>query len=264
MMTLYKLTGPEGEPVHGGSGEWPLPTEDGPGEWRSVKGDIIPCRNGLHLLERDDIRRWVREGVLWETVHNSHALLAFFALSNADVVAARIVLDEHQAGLYAGGLILTKAVLFLPQFVVVIVFPSMSSSSSARRMNLVALALVAAIGLVTVAGVALLPDLALAFVGGPEYAEISNRLWVFALLGTVLAMLQVMVYNVVARQRQYAVFIIWAALAVVAVLAPLTGSVDALLRLVLVTDTVLLGALLAGAARGKPAAPRTEAAPPLA
>ena len=106
--------------------------------------------------------------------------------------------------------------------------------------------------------------LALAFVGGPEYAEISNRLWVFALLGTVLAMLQVMVYNVVARQRQYAVFIIWAALAVVAGLAPLTGSVDALLRLVLVTDTVLLGALLAGAARGKPAAPRTEAAPPLA
>ena len=81
-------------------------------------------------------------------------------------------------------------------------------------MNLVALALVAAIGLVTVAGVALLPELALAFVGGPEYAEISNRLWVFALLGTVLAMLQVMVYNVVARQRQYAVFIIWAALAV--------------------------------------------------
>ena len=32
---------------------------------------------------------------------------------------ARNVLDEHDAGLYAGGLILTKAVLFLPQFVVV-------------------------------------------------------------------------------------------------------------------------------------------------
>ena len=61
--------------------------------------------------------------------HNSHALLAFFALSNVDVVVARNVLAEHQAGLYAGGLILTKAVLFLPQFVVVIVFPSMSSAA---------------------------------------------------------------------------------------------------------------------------------------
>ena len=219
-----------------------------------------------HPSRRSDTERSAhpREGLLWETVHNSHALLAFFALSNADVVAARIVLDEQQAGLYAGGLILTKAVLFLPQFVVVIVFPSMSSSASARRMNLVALALVAAIGLVTVAGVALLPDLALAFVGGPEYAEISDRLWVFALLGTVLAMLQLMVYNVVARQRQYAVFIIWAALAVVAVLAPFTGSVDSLLRVVLTTDTVLLAALLAGAARRAPATSRESApSPPL-
>ena len=47
------------------------------------------------------------------------ALLAFFVLSNADIVVARNVLADHDAGLYAGGLILTKAVLFLPQFVVV-------------------------------------------------------------------------------------------------------------------------------------------------
>ena len=38
-------------------------------------------------------------------------------------IVARNVLDEHDAGLYAGGLILTKAVLFLPQFVVVLAFP---------------------------------------------------------------------------------------------------------------------------------------------
>ena len=64
--------------------------------------------------------------VLRELVHNSHALLAFFALSNVDVVIARVLLDEHDAGLYAGGLILAKAVLFLPQFVVVVAFPSMA------------------------------------------------------------------------------------------------------------------------------------------
>ena len=64
--------------------------------------------------------------VLREVVHNSQALLAFFALSNADVIVARNVLDDHDAGLYAGGLILTKAVLFLPQFVVVLAFPAMS------------------------------------------------------------------------------------------------------------------------------------------
>ena len=55
------------------------------------------------------------------------------AVSNIDVVVARDVLDEHDAGLYAGGLILTKAVLFLPQFVVVLAFPSMARPASARR-----------------------------------------------------------------------------------------------------------------------------------
>ena len=62
-------------------------------------------------------------------------------------MAARVVLPEHDAGLYAGGLILAKAVLFLPQFVVVIVFPSMSQNPAARRVNAFALALVLAAGL---------------------------------------------------------------------------------------------------------------------
>jgi O-antigen/teichoic acid export membrane protein len=221
-------------------------------------GAFVPVLVGwwaLHRTDREGVPASApaaptnRRGVLHETFHNSHALLAFFALSNVDVVAARIVLDEHSAGLYAGGLILTKAVLFLPQFVVVIVFPSMSSPQSARRMNLMALAMVFAIGMATVLGVALLPQLGVMFVGGPEYAEIADLLWVFALLGTVLAMLQLMVYNVLARQRQHAVAWVWAALAVVVVAAPFTGEATSLLRVVLVVDTLLLGALLAGAAR---------------
>ena len=160
--------------------------------WYALRQERAPGDVGEHHSLRPVIR---------ETIHNSQALFAFFALSNADVIVARNVLSDHDAGLYAGGLILTKAVLFLPQFVVVIVFPAMSGAQSARRLNLAALGVVLAIGAATVAGTALLPDLAVAFVGGPEYAEIRDLLWLFAALGTVLAMLQLMVYNVVARQR---------------------------------------------------------------
>ncbi|MGN6577279.1 MAG: oligosaccharide flippase family protein [Nocardioides sp.] len=183
-------------------------------------------------------------GVLRETFHNSHALLAFFALSNVDVLIARSVLDEHLAGLYAAGLILTKAVLFLPQFVVVIVFPSMSSQGSARRLNLMALGLVLAIGLATVAGTAALSGLAVTFVGGPQYDELRGLLWLFAGLGTLLAMLQLMVYNVVARQRQRAVFAIWAGLVVLLVVGAAMGSVRSLVLAVLTVDTVLFAVLL--------------------
>jgi len=188
--------------------------------------------------------RWLRGGVLRETLHNSHALLAFFALSNTDVVIARSVLGEHPAGLYAGGLILTKAVLFLPQFVVVIAFPSMSRRDSDRRTHLVGLGLVLAIGAVTVAAVAVLSGLALVFIGGPEYAALQGRLWMFAVLGTVLAMLQLMVYDVVARQHQRMVFVVWVALVVLACVAPFVGSVDALLGVVVMVDVVLLLVLL--------------------
>ncbi len=190
---------------------------------------------------------WARGGVLRETLANSHALLAFFALSNIDVLIARVVLDEQPAGLYAAGLILTKAVLFLPQFVVVIVFPSMARSGTARRMNLMALGLVLLIGLSTVAGTAWLSGLAVTFVGGAEYADLREVLWAFAGLGTLLAMLQLMVYNLVARQRQRSVYTIWAALGVLLAAGPLVGSLTELLVVVIAVDGLLFAVMLLSA-----------------
>ncbi len=190
--------------------------------------------------------------LLAETARNSHALLAFFALSNIDVVVARTVLPEHDAGLYAGGLILTKAVLFLPQFVVVIVFPAMSGESSARRINLLALGLVLAIGSATVAGTALLSDLAVVFIGGPAYAEIQGILWLFAALGTLLAMLQLMVYNVVARQRQRRVLVLWVGLVAVLAGGAVATGVESLVVTVLAIDAVVFGVLLVRAGLRSP------------
>lgn len=183
-------------------------------------------------------------GLIAETVRNSHALLAFFALSNIDVVVARSVLDERDAGLYAGGLILTKAVLFLPQFVVVIVFPSMAGSGSARRINLLALGLVLALGFATVLGTAVLSGLAVVFIGGPAYDAIQASLWVFAALGTLLAMLQLMVYNVVARQRQRAVLVLWVGLVGVLAGGAVAGGVEPLVVTVLAVDAAVFTVLL--------------------
>ena len=61
-------------------------------------------------------------------MHGTHTLLAFFAIANADVLFARALLDGTDSGYYAAGLIVAKACLFLPQFVIVIVFPSLASS----------------------------------------------------------------------------------------------------------------------------------------
>ncbi|MEO7351843.1 MAG: polysaccharide biosynthesis protein [Marmoricola sp.] len=182
---------------------------------------------------------------LWrETFHNSNTLLAFFALSNVDILVARNVLEERQAGLYAGGLILVKAVLFLPQFVVVLAFPSMSEASAARATLFRSLAAVGVLGLLTSAGTAVLSGLAVIFVGGHQYASIRHDLWVFALLGTVLSMLQLLIYSVLARQARRAVLLVWGALAAVVAFGQLADSVNALMLLVLGVDLALLLALL--------------------
>ncbi len=187
-------------------------------------------------------------GVIIEAVHNSHALLAFFALSNIDVIMARAVLDGHQAGLYAAGLIMVKAVLFLPQFVVVIAFPGMASSKE-RNAHLPALAAIAGLGLAATAVAALLPGFALSFVGGQAYEEIRGYIWAFAAVGTVLSMLQLMVYEGVARQLRSAVAVLWTASLILAGCALLVSTQLQLLATVAVVDVAALVVLAVFTAR---------------
>ena len=66
---LFKVTGEDGTPYHGGTGRWPLPTRhaDGtwtPGEPRTVHGPLRPCANGLHLCRPEDLIHWLGP-VLW-------------------------------------------------------------------------------------------------------------------------------------------------------------------------------------------------------
>ena len=183
--------------------------------------------------------------IIRESFHNSQVLLAFFALSNADIVIARNVLDEHDAGLYAGGLILTKAVLFLPQFVVVVAFPSMSTVGERRRAITLSLSMVAALGAAVTVGCLVLPQLAMIFVGGSNYDEISDELWIFAILGTVLSMLQLLVYSVLARRGARSVYLVWAAFVTIVLLGLGVSRLGGLLTAVIAVDSVLLAALLA-------------------
>ncbi|MGY2875217.1 O-antigen/teichoic acid export membrane protein [Marmoricola sp. URHA0025 HA25] len=213
-------------------------------------GAVPPVILGWWALRRERVPGVTSEKhgfrlVLKEAVHNSQALLAFFALSNADVIVARNVLPEHDAGLYAGGLILAKAVLFLPQFVIVVAFPAMSTADERRSALTRSLALVGGLGVCATLGALLLKDLALVFVGGDQYHEIASTLWVFAVLGTALSMLQLLVYSVLARQGRRPVYLVWAAFLTVVGVGNFVTSLHALVTLVVATDLVLFALLLA-------------------
>jgi O-antigen/teichoic acid export membrane protein len=192
--------------------------------------------------------------LLREVGHSSQALLAFFALSNADILVARATMSHSEAGLYAAGLIMAKAVLFLPQFVVVYAFPSLSQESTSRRTLLLALGMSAGLGVIGVLATLLFPDLALRFVGGDEFEAIANDLWKFAIVGTLLAMIQLLVYSALARRQGRAVILIWTALVVLVALAFAVSTANSLVLVVMGVDGGLFLALLAIALTTRPGA----------
>lgn len=188
-------------------------------------------------------RTFERGGIPREIAHSAHALLAFFAVSNVDVLLARALLGPQDAGYYASGLVLTKAMLFLPQFVVIVLFPAMARSHGGRRTHLLGLGAILGIGVLAALVVSGLSGLALVFVGGGAYAPIRSSLWLFAVLGTVLAMIQLLVYSALAQRHPRAVISLWVALAATVALAPLADSAHQLLLIKLGVDLVLLAAL---------------------
>ncbi len=197
--------------------------------------------------------RHTGRAVVTEAMHNGFALLAFFALSNIDVIIARNVLPAEAAGLYAAGLIVTKAVLFLPQFVVIISFPTLSGGFGRRRALTLSLVAVAVLGLLSTVGAYLLPSVVLFFVGGAAFDAIGPELWMFALVGTALSVVQLLLFSELARQGRSATWFIWAALAVLCVSAPLVvQSVEEMVLLVACIDGVLCLVLVAVALSSRP------------
>ena len=206
-------------------------------------------------------------GVLREVWHNGHSLLAFFIVTNLDVLVARNQFSHFESGVYAAGSILTKTCLFLPQFVIIVAFPKMAQDQAINDQDkawLKPLGAVAALGACAVAGCFVLRDLAVQFVGGSEYDALAAYAWLFTLEGTVFAVLQMVVYRQIARQAHVAV---WLWLTAVAIAALGIGFADGNRMLVsLVMGTVAVAAVPVVLARpsGRAAMAPSPLTPPAA
>ena len=187
--------------------------------------------------------------MLVESGHNAQVLFAYFALSSVDIVLARQVLSEHDAGLYAAGLIMAKVMLFLPQFVVVIAFPDMATPEKRHRALVRSLQLMMVLGVLAAVAAKALSGTAMFFVGGADFAEVESLLWVFAILGAVLAMLQLQVYAVLARQGRRAFLLLLAALVLLVVVGLTADSLGQLVTIVVIIDSALLIVLTAASLR---------------
>jgi len=205
------------------------------GAWTPVLAGVYLLRG--HLTRSNPAKS--RRSMLREALLSTGTLLAFFVLSNMDALVARNLLDEDDSGLYASGLILAKAAFFLPQFVSVVLFPDLARATT-HHARLWATSLVAVLGVLTVAGTVVLPQLALILVGGDEYAEVRGRLWLFALAGSLLAIVYLLVFDALARHAHGVLVMIWGAVA--AVLASAYG-LDVGITGLVVTIIAVVGTL---------------------
>ena len=206
-------------------------------------GSLLPVLAAVPLMRSHGARPTIsRRPFITEAFHGTHALLAYFVLSSVDALIARNQFDEHTSGLYAAGLILTKAALFAPQFVSVVLFPDLARATG-RAARARAAAAVLAIGALAVLATFLLQPIALMIVGGDQYAEIQGRLWLFALSGSVLAVVHLLVFDALARHAHGVTVLLWIGSAVLVAAAygldlSLTGLVTAVICVALAVATL--------------------------
>jgi O-antigen/teichoic acid export membrane protein len=159
-------------------------------------------------------RVWSRsliKGGYAEFGHIAHALLVLFTLTNIDVQLARIFLTPDMSGEYAVGVLLAKIAFFLPNAIVIVLFPKMSNGDN-RRAVYVATALTAVVGVFITIFSFLFGDFVIGVLGGKQYVELGNEAWLFALEGSAFALVQVLLYARLAAQDRKAVAMVWVAL----------------------------------------------------
>ncbi len=149
---------------------------------------------------------------------------AIFALAAADILSARATLPGEGSGSYALGNIVTRGAFWLPQFVAVLAFPRLADPARRTRSLTVSVLVITALGATTVVLAAALGDQVVGTLGSGDYAEAAHQLKWFALLGSLQAAVQLLVYDGLARRRRATAPVVWVGALVVLVVS--SGAAD--------------------------------------
>jgi O-antigen/teichoic acid export membrane protein len=159
---------------------------------------------------------------LVEVFHAAHALIALYALTNVDVLLARGQLSAYDAGLYAAGALVARAVFFLPQAILIAAFPRMvAGARNAQRQAVVG---VAGLGLLATAVVALAPELVVRIMSGEKYLAVADEVWIFALAGAGFGVVQVLLYARMAHHDRRATILLWSGVGALVTLGLVLGT----------------------------------------
>jgi len=141
---------------------------------------------------------------LWKA---TQALFALYVLVNIDVLLARIVLTPEESGIYTVGMLVAKIAFFMPQAITVVLFPKMGQNdSSALRLAVLGTSL---IGTGYIAVTYFASEFVVNAISGSGYSELYSEVWLFAIEGSLFAVLQVLLYGRIAREDTKVSILLW-------------------------------------------------------
>jgi O-antigen/teichoic acid export membrane protein len=129
-----------------------------------------------------------------EVVSASVSTAGLLTFANIDLLLARHVLDPAASGAYTVGAIFAKGAFWAPQFVSTMLFPRMAQPERRASAVVGSVAVCSAAGAAAVLGTVALGTPLVRVVGGARYAWLGPTVWLFAALGGVLAVAQVLLY----------------------------------------------------------------------
>ncbi|MFD3511097.1 polysaccharide biosynthesis protein [Nocardia sp. NPDC058666] len=221
-------------------------------ELRGKHRDEPRGKDGDELRGKDALARGAISGVVGvlPVLRAVQVQAALMALSSVDLIVVRIVLDEVDASRYSLGTIATKIAFWLPQAVGVVLYPRMAQPSHSARAIRDALSVLSVIGVVAVVGAAVAAPLAPLF-AGEDYAPIQGMLWVFALHGAILAVLQGALLSAIAVERTALAVVTWVGLVVeVVLMLTLARTIEALIGTAVSVAAVTTAVVVVGVLRG--------------
>ena len=146
-----------------------------------------------------------------EVVRSSWTLSSLIALTSIDIVLARHFLARDASGEYALASLFGKVVFWGTQFMALVVVPRVTNEGGYRAVRLASLA-VAVLG-TAVTGVLLVdPQWWVTSVGGPAYADAAGLAVGFSVVGTIWALLQVVLFGQMGRDRPGISGAVWGAI----------------------------------------------------
>jgi O-antigen/teichoic acid export membrane protein len=174
------------------------------------------------------------------------ALTAFASLTNADVIAAKVVLSPTDAGLYSSAALLGKIALYAPSALALVLLPKVTSrlrtGQDVHRPALLTLAATLGTGLLVTATILAAPSSLVSLVFGADYHAAYVLAAPIAAVMTVASLLQVHLMITLASGDRSGIWIVAGAALLQA--AGLTLLAHTAVQVLLITGTAMATAMI--------------------